>query len=395
MKERNYPALGERCYCDTLPSGLSVYVIPRPGMRVTHALVGVPFGSLDARVAIAARRRTLPAGTAWVLGQVLMSAPDLAPYHPRAVTLPDFTGCSITCSGGWERPLRALLHAVYDAPLAEVHPDTPDQGEDALMKGLYQDALLCQPVQGTQRSRARLTPETLNQCRRAFCHPSRLTLCVVGDVEPQRAIQLAAAIPITPSPKIEREPGEPEPPQSVEQEIVCAAPGRERFALGFKAEPTPTLRQALALELASETVLGRHAPLVEQLLREGLLETDYRLEVRAHPGFACLTCTGASRDPAAVADRFLQEGVSLAWSGLSDAVFQRVKKRVWGRHLLALDDPERLNLALARTHCATGTCYLDFDRLLGEITRQETQTLLQETISAQRSCLLILHSKGA
>ncbi len=39
MKELEFSRIGERCYYDTLPNGLPVYVLPKPGFSKSFAFL--------------------------------------------------------------------------------------------------------------------------------------------------------------------------------------------------------------------------------------------------------------------------------------------------------------------------------------------------------------------
>ena len=45
MSWKDYPALSERCYLETLPNGLRLRVVPKPGFAGKFAFLGVNFGS--------------------------------------------------------------------------------------------------------------------------------------------------------------------------------------------------------------------------------------------------------------------------------------------------------------------------------------------------------------
>ena len=46
MKELEFPRIGEHCYYDTLPNGLPVYVLPKPGFSKSFAMTGWRLGFL-------------------------------------------------------------------------------------------------------------------------------------------------------------------------------------------------------------------------------------------------------------------------------------------------------------------------------------------------------------
>ena len=64
MSWTDYPALGERCYFLTLPNGLAVRVLPKPGFAEKFAFLGTNFGSDDVCFTWNGERHTVPDGTA-------------------------------------------------------------------------------------------------------------------------------------------------------------------------------------------------------------------------------------------------------------------------------------------------------------------------------------------
>ena len=61
MSWTDYPALGERCYFLTLPNGLAVRVLPKPGFAEKFAFLGTNFGSDDVCFTWNGERHTVPA----------------------------------------------------------------------------------------------------------------------------------------------------------------------------------------------------------------------------------------------------------------------------------------------------------------------------------------------
>ncbi len=87
MSWTDYPALGERCYFLTLPNGLAVRVLPKPGFAEKFAFLGTNFGSDDMCFTWNGERHTVPDGTAHFLEHRMFSLPDCDPedafFPPR------------------------------------------------------------------------------------------------------------------------------------------------------------------------------------------------------------------------------------------------------------------------------------------------------------------------
>ena len=67
MSWKDYPALSERCYLETLPNGLRLRVVPKPGFAGKFAFLGVNFGSCDTKLPLSGGWQTVPDGTAHFL----------------------------------------------------------------------------------------------------------------------------------------------------------------------------------------------------------------------------------------------------------------------------------------------------------------------------------------
>ena len=83
-----------------------------------------------------------------------------------------------------------------------------------------------------------------------------------------------------------------------------------------------------------------------------------------------------------------------AWNGLDEALFQRVRKALYGAKVRALNSFEHTCIQMARGHFE-GYQYLDFSSAYEQITRQEVEELLRESITGVRSALSIVKPKGA
>ena len=52
MKQIIYPRIGETVYRETLPNGLPVCVVTKPGYRRAYALFATRYGGMDMRFAL-------------------------------------------------------------------------------------------------------------------------------------------------------------------------------------------------------------------------------------------------------------------------------------------------------------------------------------------------------
>lgn len=420
MKQFEYPRLGDRCYYDKLPNGLSVYVVPKPGFSKAYAFFAVNYGGNDQRFCVNGRWRNTPAGVAHYLEHKMFDMPEgnalqtlsVRGASPNAFTSNEITGYHFSCTDQFDENLSTLLSFVTTPYFTEesvakeqgiiaseirMIEDNPDwQVYHNLLQALYVNHPVRNSVAGTAESIAQITPEILTGCHKAFYTPENMVLCVAGNVEPRQVMRLAAAIvPAGGRPVPERDHGEPEPQEAGAQEVTREMEvASTSFLLGFKANPENSLRRKLVGELAAELLAGESSPLYAKLYQEGLIDKTFGGEFDSTPETGHIIFGGESDRPEAVAEAILNEGVRIAWHGLDDALFHRVKKAAYGSRVRALNSFEHICIQLAYGHFA-GYQYLDFAELYDQITRQEVEEFLQETVAASRSALSVIRPKGA
>ena len=64
MKQRFYERIGESVYRETLPNGLQVCVVPKPGYAKKYAFFATRYGGMDVRFQLDGRWLDTPAGIA-------------------------------------------------------------------------------------------------------------------------------------------------------------------------------------------------------------------------------------------------------------------------------------------------------------------------------------------
>ena len=215
MSWNDYPALGERCYLETLPNGLRLRVVPRPGFAGKFAFLGVNVGSCDTQLPLSGGWQTVPDGTVHFLEHRMFCLPDCDPEaafsslgaESNAFTDYAMTGYYFTCTEHFEDCLRLLLRmastpyfppeamAAERAVIADeiaLYDDSPeDCAQERLCRALYRRHPIHIPIAGSRRSIRAVTPELLRRCFDAFYVPSNMALVIMGDVDAEAAARLA------------------------------------------------------------------------------------------------------------------------------------------------------------------------------------------------------------
>ena len=422
MEKLYYPQWNETLYRETLPSGLTVCVVPRPGFTKKLAYFVTDFGAIHTDFTLNGKTICAPAGVAHFLEHKMFDLPgrDVSEEfaalgaYPNAFTGYDMTAYYFSCTGNFDNCLRLLLEFVstgyFTAESVEkeqgiigqeigMSRDNPDHRIfELLMETMYPNHPIRTPILGSRKSIGTLTPEMLTACHRAFYRPDNMFLCVVGDVDPHQVCAIAGEmIPEKSADRVTRtehweESMTPIKPLAVES-MEVAMP---MFQLGFKCEDAgkgpAAIRQEAIGDLACEALFGESSALYMRLYEEGLIDGSFGGGFETVDGMALLTASGDSDDPEAVKDAILQEAARLAAEGLVEADFLRMKRSALGRRLRDLDSFDSTCFRVCAYHFS-GYDYFRFPEIYETITQTDILEFLQRVVTPDRCCMAIIQKE--
>lgn len=419
MREYHFQRLGERLWEEKLPNGLTIYVLPKRGFSQSFAVLGVNYGGWDERFAVGDRRRSTPAGVAHFLEHKMFDMPEGSAMQtfaaggasPNAFTAGDVTAYYFSCTDGVYDNLRTLLKMVttpyFTAETVEKEKSIIAQEilmiEDQvdwrsyrnLMQAMYQHHPIRNSIAGTVESIGKITPEILELCHKSFYHPENMALCVAGDVDPRQVVQIALAN--TPGAKkqtLRRDHGEEEPVESIVQETECTMEvSGPKFVLGFKVTPQPGMKFTLIGELAAEIVAGSSSPLYASLYRDGLIDKGFSADFSCNGDVANFTFSGESKDPGAVAEAIISEAIRIDWNGVDKQLLERLKKASYGFRVRGLNAMDATCVALMRSHFY-GYRLFEFADLIEQVTSEEVEDMIRESLTSSRYTLSVVRPKG-
>ncbi|MBR2935190.1 MAG: insulinase family protein, partial [Oscillospiraceae bacterium] len=179
----------------------------------------------------------------------------------------------------------------------------------------------------------------------------------------------------------------------IEERMVVSNP---IFQLGFKGDAPEKgqagLRQQLVGELACECLLGTSSPLYASLYREGLINQGFAYGYEAYPGCAFLMAGGESKDPLAVREAIWKEAARISREGLDAALWERVKKGVYGGKVRSLNSFENLCVGQAQNFFL-GADALAFPEAFDSLTAQDARQLLERWVTPERTAMSVVRPK--
>ena len=420
MNKREYPSIGETLYESTLPNGLRVAVIPKPGFTRSFAMFATDYGGADRRFQVKGEFIDTPAGVAHFLEHKMFDMPDgdnalsrisANGAQPNAFTSAGLTAYYFESTTGFYENLEMLLKFV-STPYFTDESVAKEQGIIAqeirmgdddpsyvifeeLMRCLYDHHPIRDSIAGTVESIAEITPETLYHCHSIFYHPSNMCLCVVGDVDPDKVEQTALAL-LTPNPGEVpvRDYGAPEGVEPAKRRFTRAMEvSAPQFIAGLKLETAEKgdalLRQKLVGGLALSYLFGQSSAFYNRLYEKGLLNTDFSAGMDYAAGAMLMLAGGESRDPEAVLAEMCAEIRKAGEEGLDKALWSRVKKSAYGSRIRALSSFAGLCSSLADGAFGGYNC-LDSFAVVESITEQEIVQFIRSQLAPERFAMSVI-----
>ncbi len=415
MKQRFYERIGESVCLETLPNGLELRIVSKPGYAKKYAFFATNYGGMDTRFTLDGQLRDTPAGIAHYLEHKMFDTEEgnalqrLAQNgaEPNAFTANALTGYYFSSTEHFEENLEILLSFVSIPWFTEesvakeqgiigqeirMIEDNPDwQVYHQMLQCLYSVNPARVSIAGTVESISHITADTLYACHKAFYTPANMTLTVVGDVDPIHISDLARRV-------LPRESGAPisraweEEPETVakRESRIAMEVSLPQFLLGFKCRPVwegeNYFRSLIVGELACDLLLGESSPLYQRLYSQGLINASFGAAYEMLPGAAYFSAGGDSKDPRAVSAAVCQEARRLVREGVDPDFYQQIRRAAFGASLRGLDSFE--NIAVTMTEgCFNSYDPLRFPETFDSIGPDDLLAFLRENITEERSVL--------
>ena len=419
MNHKEYSRIGERVFSARLDNGLTVYVDVKPDFQKSYAFFATDYGGMDMKFQLDGQWHDTPAGVAHFLEHKTFDTKDgnalqdLAANgaSPNAFTNSAITGYYFESTEKFYENLNILLsfvsqpyytqesvdkeQGIIGQEIRMIEDDPEYQVYYAMLEGLYAHHPIRTSVAGTIESISRITAGTLNLCHSAFYNPGNMVLCVAGNVDPEKVLDMAREIlPREGKGSIPRDYGPAEPAGAArsrtELRMEVSTP---IFQLGWKMEPAPRgeeqLRQKLVAELACEALLGNSSPLYVRLYREGLINSSFSYGFDGYPSCAYAMAGGESADPDAVAAAIAAEAERIGREGVDPALFARLKKGLYGTKVRGLNSFENICVGMAQAYFA-GYDMLRFPEVFEGISQADVETCIRTCFTPERAALAVV-----
>lgn len=419
MRKVESARLQEFYYDIDHPSGLKILVYPKENYASAYAMFGTQYGSLDTDFRLAGEKEftSVPEGIAHFLEHKLFESEDLDAFeryaktgaNANAYTSFDKTCYLFSCTDNLTDSLEILLDFVTHPYFTEatVQKEQGIIGQEIqmcrdeagweslflLLRAMYHNCPVRIDIAGTVDSIAEISAELLYKCYNTFYNLSNMVLCVAGNVTPEQVLAVADRV-LKPAAPVEIERKFHDEPRAVkkaydEETLAVAAP---IFSLGFKeAVDTPerSLKEVIISNLLLDAICGKTTPFYNALLDEGLVNTSFDWEYFYGYGYAATIFTGETPDARAVEQRLVDRISALQESGISEADFERIRKKHYGRTVMQFNDIESIANNMVSSYFRKESLFDDAE-ILQSLTLDEVNARLRTAIDVNCRSLTVI-----
>ena len=363
-------AIGEKYVKARHESGLDIYVCEKRDYASSYALFGTRYGSIDVcfKTGEDADFVHVPAGIAHFLEHKLFESEDGDAFtryaktgaYANAYTSFDRTCYLFSCSDQFEENLGILMDFVQ-SPYFTKETVEKEQGiigqeirmyDDSptwrvlfnLLGCLYHEHSVKVDIAGTVESIAKIDKDLLYRCYHTFYNPANMFLCVAGNVEAARVLELCDKW-LKPVKPVEISRTFPKEPRGVaqsrcEQKLAVAMP---LFTIGYKEaceSAYPSVKRRVVTELALEALFGNFSPFYKEMFDAGLINDQFGSEYFFGNGYAACIFEGESRDPDRVYEAMNRELERARKNGIDEGLLEAARRKLYGRQIMKFNTVE-------------------------------------------------------
>lgn len=411
------PLLGEYTFAKH-ESGLSVYIMEKPGFNTSHAVFGTKYGSIDTKFSRnGAPDIEVPAGIAHFLEHKLFESEEGDTFarfsatgaYANAYTSFDKTCYLFSCSKNFKENFEILLDFVqspyFTAETVEkeqgiigqeikMYNDNPGWRVMFNMLGqMYENHPVKIDIAGTTDSIAQITDKLLYDCYNTFYNPSNMFICVSGNVNTSEVLGLIdTLLKPTDTVTVKRAKfAETDKVKShyVEQELEVSKP---IFCLGFKdITEKVTTKDKIVAGIMLELLCGDTSELYRRLVDSALIGDELSAEYFQGEGYAAFLIEGETDNPTEVANQIKAEIKKLINGGINDNLLWAIKKSAFGDAVKRFDSADAIVSDMVECAVSGGELFETIE-LLKEIEKADIIEKLK-TLKEESAVLSVIKAK--
>lgn len=365
----------EKVYIEKLDNGLTVMIIPKPGVQKKYMIWGTNYGSNDNEFIVPGEeeKTTAPNGVAHFLehkmfeqenGTNSLDVLTALGVDANAYTTNDHTAYLFECTDNFYEAMDELMDYVQHPYFTDenVEKEKGIIGQEIMMyddypewkvylnamEAMYHNNPIKIDIVGTIETISKIDKEILYKCYETFYNPSNMAMVICGDFEPEKLIEEVKKrlIDKKSNGKIERifkEEPEEIVKEKIEQKLEVSQP---LYTIGIKdkidnvenSNKTDIVKKHIAIEILLNIIMGRSSKLYKELYNEGLIYSGASLDYEFSKTYAHILIAGQSTEPEKLYNKFKARVKELIENGIDENDFERNKKMIYGGYVKEYND---------------------------------------------------------
>lgn len=413
----------EVCYEEVLPNGLRVMIIPKKGIEKKYIIWATRFGSIDNTFIDqeSGEKVNVPDGIAHFLEHKMFEQKNgvdslyklmALGIDANAYTTNDHTAYLFECSDHFYEGLDELMDYVQNPYYTDqnvekekgiigqeirMYDDDPSwQLYINTMDCLYKNNPIKIDIAGTQETIAPINPQMLYTCYNNFYHPSNMVLVVIGDFEPKELLEeiKKRLIPKEKRAEIKRiYPEEPSMINKKEKEVSMDV-SQPLFMIGIKVdsniEVKEKVKEHIAIEIILNMLLGKSSKLFDELYEKNLLLDEPSMEFEFSKEYAHILICSQSKNPKEVYNKILDEIKKLKESGINEADFERIKKKIYGDYVIEYNNVGSIGRMFV-SDSIKGINSFDYINEFDDVDEEYTKKILENVFDESKTVISIVN----
>ena len=365
----------EKLYIERLENGLTIMIIPKPGVQKKYIIWGTNYGSNDSKFIVPGEEKEteVPNGVAHFLEHKLFEQENgtnsldvltALGVEANAYTTNDHTAYLFESTDNFYEAMDELMDYVQHPYFTDenvekekgiigqeimMYDDYPDWRVYLnTMQAMYHNNPIKIDITGTIETIGKIDKEILYKCYNTFYHPSNMALVVCGDFEPKEILEEIKKRLIKNNNQGEIKRIYPEEPETIVQEKIeqKLEVSQPLYTIGIKdsvSKQTPDhknemVKKHITIEILLNLLIGRSSNLYKELYNEGIIYGQPSLDYEFGKTYAHVLITGQSTNPEKLYRKFKEQVKKLKEEGINQEDFTRIKKMIYGGYVKEYND---------------------------------------------------------
>ncbi len=407
--------INEKLYIEKLENGLTVMVVPKPGVKKKYIIWGTNYGSLDNKFIVPGEENIteVPDGVAHFLEHKMfeqegkpnsLDVLSSLGVNANAYTTNDHTAYLYECTENFYEALDEFMDYVQHPYFTDENVEKEkgiiiqeinmyqDYPEYILymnaIKAMYKESPVRIDIAGTEETVRKIDKDILYKCYNTFYNPSNMAMVITGDFEPEKIIEEVKSRLIDKKGTSEIKRIYPEEPKEIMQKNIETKMdiSMPLFMIAFKQSEKLSkdiIKKTIGIEIILNILVGKSSNLYKKLYSEGIISAEMGFDYECTRNYGHLIIQGQTTDPTVVVNSFKNELEKLKKEGLNEEDFMRTKKSIYGSYIKIFNNVQEISTMFLADYFK-GVNSLDYLEEYKTVTKEYTEELIKNMFNEDK-----------